>query len=959
MEDGVDELPAPSSLLSSRWSRDSLLTGHPAQLYDGAVREPIDEDVLEHLIRELEKTKGPLHVGAGRMGVLTWDIACTGAAGAFTLQVPLVLDEPGTLGRAKRDVPAQNVANLRAFIASGLTRFAVEPIDWMMPDGNVPVALFAPLPDHRPITFGRGGLHVEIAEDEHAWQVPLGPGATADLLAEMIAALVYHYDPDAAGGTAVTDVCINDGDFAVRRRRDGTFDVRLTAARRREPDIGPSLLLLYLIQMMAYEDWTLDDRLVGLPTLASNPSVAFEGLMRGLRYRCRDLGEPEDAGVARGRRWIHDFGRSRAGRAYRPWADRFLDGGLPLYFGDDPRERWWRLVHLKTKLGVLELRARQDPAAPEEAAARALRGFVDRLSREIGRRPDDDGGAMRFNDLGSNDLLRLLADAQVPAEARAEVAGDLFARWPYRGVDHLVAQVPAARGLRRLKSRLAFGRVVSDGEQGTLASLGSAADERPARPIANAEVFGGPTLPESAVGTFPTFEAYMDAALHDPRWGYYAGRVSIGRGGHFITNPESLSPHYGGWIAERAFRCWEDMLAAGELADTDAFPIIEFGAGNGRLARDILDAAARGAPRDDRRRTFAARIAYRIYETSPGLRDRQQGLLGTDAVVGDGDARRPAAALARDFPDGVKGLVLTNEVPDAFGVHKVVMSPDGSTRVTLVVPRVEATFQAAAGGALADRIAGADASVRRAFDLAANAGDFYLDRDTWLAVMNAIADEPPEAREALLAALWFEEATVPAATIPDLASHLTANADQYQVAIAAEKSGIVAYINTHADRFIRELGSSLRAGFVITIDYGDTTWELVQGARRGEFPFRVYGDQRPFVPRPNDPYSLPGTQDMTTDVNFSALARAGEQAGLQVLHFGPERDLVGDDLPSLIRAAADGDDAVAEFVGNPVFKVLVLGTRASAAFAGPLPTPLPLFRNPRLPPAAGRKPPHR
>ena len=54
-------------------------------------------------------------------------------------------------------------------------------------------------------------------------------GATAELLAEMIAALVYHYEPDAAGGTAVTDVCINDGDFVVTRRRDGTFDVRLTA----------------------------------------------------------------------------------------------------------------------------------------------------------------------------------------------------------------------------------------------------------------------------------------------------------------------------------------------------------------------------------------------------------------------------------------------------------------------------------------------------------------------------------------------------------------------------------------------------------------------------------------------------------------------------------------------------------------------------------------------------------
>ncbi|HEY5451969.1 MAG TPA: hypothetical protein VIQ54_24615, partial [Polyangia bacterium] len=71
------------------------------------------------------------------------------------------------------------------------------------------------------------------------------------------------------------------------------------------------------------------------------------------------------------------------------------------------------------------------------------------------------------------------------------------------------------------------------------------------------------------------------------------------------------------------------------------------------------------------------------------------------------------------------------------------------------------------------------------------------------------------------------------------------------------------------------------------------------------------------------------------------LAAAGRQAGLQVVHFGPERDLVGDELPALVRAAAD-DEATVEFLGNPVFKVLVLGTRATGVFTGPLMSPLAL-----------------
>jgi hypothetical protein len=165
----LDDLPAPSSLLSSRWSRDSLVTGHPGQLYDGAVLRHIDEEALERLIQDLEAAKGPVHVGAGRMGVYTWDIACTGSDGPFVLQVPLVLDERGARGRAKRDVPAQNVANMRAFIGRGLKRFVVEPIDLTLLTvltlaQDVPAARFAALPDHRPVSFGRGSLHVELVD---------------------------------------------------------------------------------------------------------------------------------------------------------------------------------------------------------------------------------------------------------------------------------------------------------------------------------------------------------------------------------------------------------------------------------------------------------------------------------------------------------------------------------------------------------------------------------------------------------------------------------------------------------------------------------------------------------------------------------------------------------------------------------------------------------------------------
>ncbi len=945
----LDVPTAPSSLMSSRWSRDNLVTSHPSQLYGGAVELQIDEPTLEVVVQEIAGRVGPIQLGTGRMGVLTWDIACASAGGRFVLQVPRALDGPGSRGRARRDVPRRNVENLRDVVARGLGRFVMAPRDLVSLDGGIEVALLAALPDHHPLGFGRGAVQVELEQGQRSWRIGLGPRATADLLAEMIAALAYHYDADLDGGTAVADVFVNDGDFAARRRSDGSFDVRLTALRARERHIGPSLLLLYLTQLMTYEDWDVGGRLTGLPTPMSNPSLAFEGVWRGRRYRHRDLGGADADGGREATAWIRDFGRSREGRGYQPWVARWLDGALPPSFGGDggdPRERWWRLTPLQERLGVLELAARRDPESGAAAAARDLRAFVDRLSRELGRAPPGPADRLPINDAGRDDLLRLLAEAEVPEAGRAAAVEDLFAGWPYRSLDQLLARVPAARSLRQLERRLHFGPAIPDAEQGTLASLDPLPGEGSGRraPLANPELLSRVSLPPSlhadAARTFPTFEAYMDASLHDPAWGYYARHVAIGRGGHFITNPESLSPRYGRWIARLGLRLWREMVARGELAASDVFHVVELGAGNGRLARDIVD----GAALLDGGGEFASRLRYHIYETSAALRDKQHALLGRDAVVADGDARRPGATLRRDFPEGIKGLVITNELPDAFGVHKVVLSPGGDAFAALVIPRVEPALRAAVGEPLARRITETDTVTRRSFGLRGNRGDLYLDAPTWMAVMASLAALPDPKRERLLtAALWFEEAYVPVSAVPELAAHLAANTAATGSAMAGEDSAVVQYVNVHASRFIREIGSLLANGLVVTIDYGDSTAGLVAGARRGELPFRVYGDQRDFTPRPNDPYAAPGFQDMTTDVNFTDLARAGETAGLCLVHYGPERDIVGDELAELSRAA-EADDAIAEFVGNPVFKVLVLGTRASDAVTSPLMTRLPLTK---------------
>ena len=942
-------LPAASSFMSSRWSRDNLITCHPAHLYDGSVKAHIDQDVLGHLIQELERTTGPLSLQSVLMGVCTWEIACESREGPVVVQLPLALDEPGQRSRAKRAVPHLNASNMQYYIDRGLTRFVNKPLRCLTLGAGVQAAVFTGLPGYPPLTFSQGSLQVDLSSSEESWSISLGPRRTADLLAEMVAAIAYHYEPELAGGTTIADVFVNDGDFVTQRRPDGSFDVKLTQVRTRESGISPSLLLLYLTQLNTFEDWEMDAGLSGLPTLISNPSIAFEGLTRGLRYRYRDQGLSEAAGVRLGRQWIEGFGKSRLGHAYRPWVDRFLEGQLEPTFGDDLREHWWRLLPLRQKHEVRALLARQTGDVAASSAARDMQTLLERLSGEIGATAPHAPEQLRVNDLDRHGLVSLLENAGCPLEARDSVAGRLLAHWPYRSIEHLLAKVPEAHHLQKLP--IVFGRVVAAEDEGTLNSLPPPNSEiRGARPLANAEVLCGMRVPAAlvtkALELLPTFEAFMDMALHDEKWGYYATSVVIGKGGHFDTHPETFSPHYGEWVARAAFASWQEMRRFGDLSDAERFSVVEFGAGNGRLARDFLDAVAKKASDSsdvdqEHWQAFAFQLEYRIYELSASLREKQRALLGGDAIVSAGDARRPLTALGQDFPQGVRGLILTNEVPDAFGVHKVLLARDGQAMAALVLPRVESGLLKAIRNELVRQVKDSDARLRQLFGLERHPADAYLDGESYALTMRAIATFSARKREALLCKLWFEEVYVPASSVPGLGEHLRMNAAEYATALAAENSGVVVYVNVHACRFIEQLARSLAAGSIITIDYGDTTWGLLQGARRGDFPFRVYRDEQDYVPRPNDPYTAPGTQDMTADVNFTELAMAGQRSGLTLVHYGHERDLAGSDLPELLRAS--GVDGIAAFLGAGVFKVLVLGTRASDVFKGPLATPLPLF----------------
>ncbi len=87
-------------------------------------------------------------------------------------------------------------------------------------------------------------------------------------------------------------------------------------------------------------------------------------------------------------------------------------------------------------------------------------------------------------------------------------------------------------------------------------------------------------------------------------------------------------------------------------------------------------------------------------------------------------------------------------------------------------------------------------------------------------------------------------------------------------------------MNLDAIKWIQEIGSMLKKGFVLTIDYGYPSSELYQEYRSSGTLMCYYKHTA------NDnPYEHIGEQDITSHVNFSALEHWGRKSGLELCGF--------------------------------------------------------------------------
>ena len=299
-----------------------------------------------------------------------------------------------------------------------------------------------------------------------------------------------------------------------------------------------------------------------------------------------------------------------------------------------------------------------------------------------------------------------------------------------------------------------------------------------------------------------TFVRFMEMALYDSDQGYYVtggNRSGLGshaspigmQGGDFFTVP-CVSPFLAQCIVSQVQEI--DEL----LGRPSEFTILEMGPGGGRFIKDLLDEIARCDS------DFYSRLSVILVEQSPYLRTLQEQALAnlyeqTEVTwISDLKSLKDASVI---------GVFLSNELVDAFPVHRVRMQKDGLKEIYV------------------DHVA----------------GDFV-----------ELLDDP---------------------STDELAQFLKALDVELPVGFTTE-------INLNALDWMQQVARVLYRGVVLTIDYGHTSQDYFSPERKDGTLLCYY---RHSVK--TNPYERIGEQDMTAHVNFSSLAKTGEQVGLELTGF--------------------------------------------------------------------------
>lgn len=149
-----------------------------------------------------------------------------------------------------------------------------------------------------------------------------------------------------------------------------------------------------------------------------------------------------------------------------------------------------------------------------------------------------------------------------------------------------------------------------------------------------------------------SFHNFMEMALYYPRLGYYTSeKEKIGVKGDYYTSSE-VSSLFGSTIASQIEEMW---LIMGKKP----FTIVEYGAGNGNLCRDILDSLKVNKRLYDNLRYCIIEKGARLWEKGPESLANKVSWHNSIKEIND-----------------LQGCILSNELLDNYAVHRVVMKEE-------------------------------------------------------------------------------------------------------------------------------------------------------------------------------------------------------------------------------------------------------------------------------------------
>ena len=160
-----------------------------------------------------------------------------------------------------------------------------------------------------------------------------------------------------------------------------------------------------------------------------------------------------------------------------------------------------------------------------------------------------------------------------------------------------------------------------------------------------------------------TFAEFMEAALLWEDGGYYADPRNAPVHGDFYTAP-AAHPAFGALLSLQVYQAWQ------LLGSPRVFWVVEMGAGNGLLCRDLVS-FSRGLPQG-----FHDSLRYLCVDV--------RSAPGQESELPPEDRPRVSRLKSRGLPlRGVTGCVISNELLDSFPVHRVTVV-DGELREVYV-----------------------------------------------------------------------------------------------------------------------------------------------------------------------------------------------------------------------------------------------------------------------------------